>query len=389
MHSISQRIGNYRNRKFIQDPAAPHFANPALLVDLSILGSLPLDVRIRPPFPPLEPTAEQGNVRIGPIAALPLVLAALGADPRRVFAKAKVKLATFANPENRLPLEAVGRLLAVGEAMSGCDHIGLLLGKRFTLKDLGAVGFLVRNSPTLGEALRDLLSHLQLHDRGAAPVLLQQEPNAILLGYSIYRHGLPATAQIYSGAITIAYRILQELCGPAWKPLSVQFSHRRPVELRAYRALFGPNVRFDAEVSGIVFQSSCLAAPIAGADPVLHQAIAAGVRQAISTGPYTFADQVQCVLHQLVLSGNVSAKHVAGLFGVHERTLRKKLSVEGTGLQQLVDKTRFELAQQLLRNTRLPLSEIASSLHFADLSTFSRAFRGWADTSPSQYRGHS
>jgi AraC-like DNA-binding protein len=88
----------------------------------------------------------------------------------------------------------------------------------------------------------------------------------------------------------------------------------------------------------------------------------------------------------MVLGGTSSAENVALLFGMHERTLRKRLTAEGTRLQQLVSQTRFELAKQLLENTQLPLSEIASALHYADAAVFSRAFRGWSKTSPREWR---
>jgi AraC-like DNA-binding protein len=55
-------------------------------------------------------------------------------------------------------------------------------------------------------------------------------------------------------------------------------------------------------------------------------------------------------------------------------------------LHQLVSQTRFELAKQLLENTQLPLSEIASALRYADAAVFSRAFRNWSKTSPRAWR---
>jgi AraC-like DNA-binding protein len=91
----------------------------------------------------------------------------------------------------------------------------------------------------------------------------------------------------------------------------------------------------------------------------------------------------------MVPSGTSSADNVALLFGINERTLRKRLTAEGTSFQQLVSQTRFELAKQLLENTRLPLSEIAAALHFADAAVFSRAFRSWSVTSPSEWRARS
>src|ERR1035441_9884583 len=62
----------------------------------------------------------------------------------------------------------------------------------------------------------------------AIPVLLKLEPSSVLLGYSIYKHGMPATAQMYDAAIAIGFRILREIGGPTWRPLAVQLAHQRP-----------------------------------------------------------------------------------------------------------------------------------------------------------------
>jgi len=110
------------------------------------------------------------------------------------------------------------------------------------------------------------------------------------------------------------------------------------------------------------------------------------IKQARANSTMSFADIVRGALHQMVLSGTSSAGTVALLFGIHERTLRKRLTAEGTSLQELVSQTRFEIAKQLLENTELPLSDIASALHFADAAVFSRAFRGWSKTSPRKWR---
>lgn len=332
------------------------------------------------------PAAAAGEVRIGPVAAIPDVLIKLGVSPSLPFVRAGVPLSTFRNPENRIAFEALGRLFSECSTLTGCGHFGLLVGECFELSGLGAVGYLMRNSPTVGEALRALLLHLYLHDRGAVPILINLEPSHVLLGYSIYRHGTPGTAHLYDVAIAIGYRALKEICGAPWKPLRVQFSHARPKDSRPYRRLFGPNVRFDAEVSGIAFEASWLDNAITGADPNLRELVMQAIQQTKANSTISFADVVRGALHQMVLSGTSSAGNVALLFGMHERTLRKRLTAERTSLHQLVSQTRFELAKQLLENTELPLSEIASALRYADPAVFSRAFRGWSKTSPREWR---
>ena len=327
-----------------------------------------------------------GDVRIGPLMAIPDVLTELGVAPRRAFAGAGIDHRLFRSPESRIPFEALAHLLSVCADLTGCGHVGLLVGERFRLQALGEIGHLMRNSATVGEALRALLLHLHLHDRGAVPVLLELEPSNVLLGYSAYGQGASSTAQIYDAAIAIGYRTLQELCGPTWLPTCVQFSHSRPTDAAAFRRMFRTRLRFDAEACGVVFASSWLERPIAGTDPALLRKLNRAIARAKERAAMTFAEQVECALPQFVLNGATSADDVARFFGIHQRTLRKRLRADGTHLQKLVDQTRFGLARQLLQDTGLPVLEIAAALRYSDPNVFSRAFRNWAGASPRQWR---
>ena len=141
----------------------------------------------------------------------------------------------FEDPDNGLSINALGSLLEACVELTGCTHFGLLVGERFDLKGFGPLGELLRNSATVGQALRSLVLHLHLQDRGAAPVLLAPDSSYVILGYSIYRHGTPAAAQILDGGIAIAWRILAELCGPTWRAMQVRFPHAQPASLFAFR----------------------------------------------------------------------------------------------------------------------------------------------------------
>jgi hypothetical protein len=117
--------------------------------------------------------SDAGDIRIGPILAIPQVLQALHARPQTAFDRAGVRMSLFRDPDARLPLEVAGRLFFESARLADCPHFALLVGERFNLDGLGPLGELMRHSPSVGAALRSLLLHLQLHDRGAAPLLLQ------------------------------------------------------------------------------------------------------------------------------------------------------------------------------------------------------------------------
>jgi len=333
--------------------------------------------------------SDPGDLRIGPVLAIPDVLTEMGVRPERVFAEAGVDIRKFREPESRIAFEALGHLFQVCVAATDCHHFALLVGERFGLGGLGALGHLMRNESSVGDALRSLVLYLHIHDRGASPVLLAADRSSVIFGYSIYRHGTPAMAQVYDAAVAIGFKILCELCGPSWKPLCVQFSHGRPAEIAPFRRLFGAEVFFDADVSGLVFAASWLERPIEGADPTLRVSLAASLREAEAGGGLSFSERIRTTLHQLILSGAATSANVARLFAVDERTVRRRLRKERTNLRRLISEARFELAQQLLENTGLSIAEVATALQYADPKAFTRAFRSWARMSPTQWRASS
>jgi AraC-like DNA-binding protein len=329
---------------------------------------------------------EPGSSRIGPLIALPVVLAELGVAPLQAYSQAGISPGSFEDPDNRVPLATASRLLEVCAELSQRSDFGLLVGARCTLANFGALGELMRNAPSIGDALRMLLLHLHFYDRGAIPVMLSAQASSVFLGYQLQHPGLSGGSQLQDAAVAISSRILRELCGQAWTPQAVQFSHHQPDSRASYRRLFGSGVSFNAEWSGLYFDARWMELHIAGADPARYRQLHRALQRAESSWPISLAEEVQCLLHQQFPAGTVSAAGVARLFGYSERTLRQKLSDEGTSMRHLLAATRFELARHLLEDTELPISRIAEALCYADSAVLSRAFHAWTGVSPRQWR---
>lgn len=85
--------------------------------------------------------------------------------------------------------------------------------------------------------------------------------------------------------------------------------------------------------------------------------------------------------------GCVSQEHIARELGVSGRTLRRRLSAEGTSFQGLLDGCRMQFAAHEFRTReKLSLSEMALRLGYSEHSTFSRAFARWSGMAPQEYR---
>ena len=328
---------------------------------------------------------EDGCVRVGPIAALPQVLREFAVDPAEVAAEIGIDVGLFDDPDNTIPFAVLGRLLQECVARSGCPHFGLLVGKRSAASSLGLVSRLIQHSPVVGTALRNLVLYLQLQDRGAVPTLVVED-ELVLLGYTVYQKGVVAADQIYDAAIAIGCNILRTLCGPGFQLSEVLLRRAKPVDRERYRRFFGAPVHFDADQSALAFPAAWLDHPVSGADARVYQALQAEAAEAVNRLGVDFVARVRRLLHGLVITGGTTVEQAAFLLNMHRRTLNRRLAAEGTSFKALLGEVRFEIAQQLLRDTQIPILDIAAALGYTAAAAFTRAFKAWSGHSPTGWR---
>ena len=81
-----------------------------------------------------------------------------------------------------------------------------------------------------------------------------------------------------------------------------------------------------------------------------------------------------------------SFEHIAERLKMSERTLRRKLELEGTSFRELIDELRAQAAIKYVRDTDLTVEDIAFALGFSDAAAFRHAFRRWTKSAPHEYR---
>ncbi len=319
------------------------------------------------------------TVRIATLTALPVVLKKLGYDPATVLAEKGFELSLFDNPENLISYAKRSQLIKHCVSKTHCQHFGHLIGRQTDATSFGLVGLLVQQSPNVATALHSLVHFAHLHVRGAV-VYLEEKDDMAFLGYSIIQTGIEAREQIEDGAVTIAFNILRQLCGPTWQPLNVLLAHRKPNDVRPLRQFFKTPLSFDAERNGVLFPASCLQQPVMGANPEQRRLLQKQIDQLENSFRGDFAEQVRRVLHPALLTQQASADNIAALFSIHQRTMHRRLNACSASFQKLADESRFEITKQLLENSSMKLSQIAETLDYADASAFTRAFRRWSGT---------
>lgn len=76
---------------------------------------------------------------------------------------------------------------------------------------------------------------------------------------------------------------------------------------------------------------------------------------------------------------------IAKMFGISERTIRRKLDEAKTSYRKLIDDHKKNRALDMLSGRIISVNELAESLGYAESASFLRAFKRWTDTTPKQY----
>lgn len=83
----------------------------------------------------------------------------------------------------------------------------------------------------------------------------------------------------------------------------------------------------------------------------------------------------------------LTVESLARRFATNRTTLQERfVAVTGRTIMDYVTALRIEVAQGLLRDTLVPVTEVGERTGYADAASFSRAFRKAVGTAPSEYR---
>lgn len=323
--------------------------------------------------------------RVGVLVELPGLLRDLEVDVDAVFEGSGIDPGSL-SPDLRLSFPDFLDVLERAARISGCPHIGLLLGLRFdVVKHHGLIGELMHSAPTLKQALVDFVTWQPGYSSGAI-VYLNKLGDDYHFGYGTYDVSSPGTRVLYDGIVCIAMRMVQELTNRTAGPIEAHFSHGADDDRAIYGKLLRLPVRFNQPRTGMIVEATAMGIEPPRADPVERQRLLAIIQDAVWTTTPDLAAKVSHAIRQQLHYDGPTMPSVAKELGLHPRTLRRRLAGEGETFERLRDSVRYAVARELLELTGIPVAEVGAFLGFETPGVFSRAFRRWSGTSPSSWR---
>ncbi|MCZ8018562.1 helix-turn-helix transcriptional regulator [Novosphingobium sp.] len=94
---------------------------------------------------------------------------------------------------------------------------------------------------------------------------------------------------------------------------------------------------------------------------------------------------VRVLLEMLMPMGEASLGSVARALGMHPRTLQRRLHAHGLSLSDLLDQQRRDLAERIVLERRMSLTELALTLGYSEQSAFNHAFERWFGEAPRRW----
>jgi AraC-like DNA-binding protein len=321
------------------------------------------------------------------VPALLRYVRARGGDATRIAARFGLAAEVEGNDEASVTALTWSELLEAAAEALGEPFLALGLPRELPLRRYGLAELVARASATLRDALVAMARYAPLIHPGLACDLDEQAGEAIVRQRTPGRpRGLGRHAHEYALAYVVTQARLA--CGEELAPSRVWFIHARPPDLAPLHRFFATrDLAFGHGDSGLALPRASLDLPVRGGDARLL-ATATDLADAALRAQPRGRELLPLVAARIeaLLPGEVSMDLVARALHMSARTLQRRLEEEGTRFSEVVDDVREKSARRLAADPALSLAEVAYRLGFADLATFSRAFKRWTGVPPGTWR---
>lgn len=308
-----------------------------------------------------------------------------GIDPEPLFTAESIKVQLPIDPSVRLPYEKIDRIRARAVELSGDEAFGIRSASVYSSSQLGALGYAWQASLTLRKACTRLERFVRVVNNSAV-IKVNDKDECMVVTVQLNLPSESLSARDDSALATIT-RMCRLVCGEGFRLDAVNFKHAAPGDVKPYFEYFACPLSFGQKENQLLI-------PLAFADEVLIGANSelALLNDQVVTRRLALMDRndivarVQSTLMEQLPHGNISDDSVANALHMSVRTMHRKLSDVNQSFRTLLVETRRELAEHYIHDNSLTLTEISLLLGFSEPSSFSRAFKNWTGSAPSEAR---
>ena len=273
--------------------------------------------------------------------------------------------------------------------MVDIPSFGVRVGQKFSLVDYGVLGYACISSPSFRRLLQTFFRFQQIVGSSAtfSEALREEGDRAMIEIRSTSAKDHLARFDIEE-AIGQWISATQDMAsGERSMYTRINLSFSKPDYADDMQSLLDCPVFFDQPRNEMVFPAEFLDHPLTMANELTSQLCEQQCNTILQglNKQQGLVDQVRKLI--INLPGQVpTPEDIAGQLNVSYRTLRRRLSDEGTSFKEIHNEVRMGMAAQYMRQTDLTTQEITFLLGYSEASNFHRAFKAWHGKTPGDYR---
>lgn len=273
--------------------------------------------------------------------------------------------------------------------LSATPHLAYRIGSSIHISTYGMYGFAILCCPDFRTTMQFAMRYHTLAAPLATISFNEENGSAIwTIEPNLHASTDPALYRfITEMQIGIHISLMRDVMGAAFTPDEVCLAYPAAGDSGLPEDQIGCNVRFAKPANQIVFRSTWLEQEASLGNRTTYPSIVALCDDllddlALRVG---IAGKVRALLLTDIASPPTSSA-TAGLLGMNDRSLRRRLRQQGLSYRDLLDELRTQIALKYLRTTKLSNDDIALALGFSDAANFRRAFHRWTNKVPSDVR---
>ncbi len=293
-----------------------------------------------------------------------------------------VKLKVSKEDTNRLWLKAI--------ELTKDQFLGLRLGQHSSPAVLGVVGHLYQTCPNIYEGMLNLQKFNVLFG-DLIQIKVLEEDNLVGLSFEvngIEKQVSKSLRNAIDAWMSASINTFRKVAAGSPRPHSVWINLLDNKDMGIYKEILQvESIRIHSYSNVVWYNRDAVEMPLITYNPGLYQHMLslANVELESFYGAKNFTKRVEELLQEEYKNGFPGIEQIASRMYMTPRTVQRKLRTEGYTFSEIIEKSKQNLAFQLLKSRRYNVSEIAFKLGFSEPGSFTRTFKKWTGKCPKQY----
>lgn len=273
------------------------------------------------------------------------------------------------------------------------EGLGLDIGSIVQPSHLGITAYITNSAETLEDYLKLSIKYNKIW-YNYMPQKIETVNNEISFSWNkpaYYQAGLfsKETAISEEMQVAIFHTRLQQLTNNSEAIFNhINLAIPTPKHVEKYKSFFKCNITFEADQTMLFLSLETLDNPLTLKDTVLLQILEKQADALLiqMSKESNMIEKVNQQILQAINIKNTNIKYIAEQMNMSIRTFQNQLKKHDVSFQKLLIDVRFNLAKQLLKDSKLSLTDISFLLAYNEQTSFNKAFKLWSGVSPSQWR---